>query len=141
MDVLNVGGLLAIGLALFLGCFLRLASLSGILLLLLYYFAHPPFGTSFWVPPTATSTSSTATSSRPWSLPVWPCSTNPVTGCRPSGSSIGRKVGQRSPPGAGSFPEPVAPAESGRREALRHRPPLPAALASAPSAIRARTWT
>jgi len=37
-------GLLFIGLALFIGLFSRFASLSGILLLTLYYFAYPPFG-------------------------------------------------------------------------------------------------
>jgi len=43
-DLLNVYGLLLIGLALFLGIFTRLASAGGILLLVLYYFAYPPFG-------------------------------------------------------------------------------------------------
>jgi uncharacterized membrane protein YphA (DoxX/SURF4 family) len=43
-DLLNMYGLLIIGLALFLGLFSRLASLAGALLLLLYYFAYPPFG-------------------------------------------------------------------------------------------------
>jgi len=45
IDVLNVYGLILIGLALFLGVFVRIASGAGILLLLLYYFAYPPFGT------------------------------------------------------------------------------------------------
>ncbi len=43
VDLLNIWGLTLIGLALILGCFCRLASVSGILLLALYYFAHPPF--------------------------------------------------------------------------------------------------
>ena len=43
-DVLNIYGLLLIGLALFIGLFIRFASMSGILLLVLYYFAYPPFG-------------------------------------------------------------------------------------------------
>ena len=43
-DILNMWGLLFIGLALFIGLFSRFASLSGILLLTLYYFAYPPFG-------------------------------------------------------------------------------------------------
>jgi uncharacterized membrane protein YphA (DoxX/SURF4 family) len=43
-DILNMYGLLLIGLALFVGVFCRLASLSGALLLALYYFAYPPFG-------------------------------------------------------------------------------------------------
>jgi uncharacterized membrane protein YphA (DoxX/SURF4 family) len=39
-------GLLLIGLALFVGYFIRAAALSGMLLLVLYYFAYPPFGGS-----------------------------------------------------------------------------------------------
>jgi uncharacterized membrane protein YphA (DoxX/SURF4 family) len=45
-DVLNMYGLLLIGLALFIGIFIRFASISGIMLLVLYYFAYPPFGHS-----------------------------------------------------------------------------------------------
>jgi uncharacterized membrane protein YphA (DoxX/SURF4 family) len=45
-DVLNMFGLLLIGLALFTGYSVRLASWAGILLLALYYFAYPPFGSS-----------------------------------------------------------------------------------------------
>ena len=48
IDLLNVYGLILIGLALFLGIFIRIASVGGILLLLLYYFAYPPFGTSLF---------------------------------------------------------------------------------------------
>ena len=44
IDFLNVWGLIFIGLALFAGLFVRWASLAGALLLLLYYFAYPPFG-------------------------------------------------------------------------------------------------
>lgn len=40
-DLLNAWGLLLIGLALILGIFTRIASISGIVLLLLYYFSHP----------------------------------------------------------------------------------------------------
>ena len=43
-DILNMYGLLFIGLALFIGLFSRFASLAGTLLLTLYYFAYPPFG-------------------------------------------------------------------------------------------------
>ncbi len=43
-DFLNMYGLAVIGLALFLGLFSRLASLAGFILLVLYYFAYPPFG-------------------------------------------------------------------------------------------------
>lgn len=43
-DILNMYGLLFIGLALFVGLFTRIAAISGALLLSLYYFAYPPFG-------------------------------------------------------------------------------------------------
>jgi uncharacterized membrane protein YphA (DoxX/SURF4 family) len=43
---LNITGLILIGLALFLGSFTRIAAACGALLLLLYYFAYPPFGFS-----------------------------------------------------------------------------------------------
>ena len=46
VDFLNIWGLILIGLALCVGLLIRWASLSGILLLVLYYFAYPPFGTS-----------------------------------------------------------------------------------------------
>ena len=42
VDLLNIWGLILIGLALILGCFSRFASASGIVLLALYYLAHPP---------------------------------------------------------------------------------------------------
>jgi uncharacterized membrane protein YphA (DoxX/SURF4 family) len=48
VDKLNIIGLILIGLALFLGCFSRLAASFGALLLLLYYFAYPPFGFSLF---------------------------------------------------------------------------------------------
>ncbi|WP_372933999.1 hypothetical protein [Mariniphaga sediminis] len=44
IDFLNIWGLVLIGLALFLGVFVRWASLGGALLLALYYFVYPPFG-------------------------------------------------------------------------------------------------
>jgi uncharacterized membrane protein YphA (DoxX/SURF4 family) len=43
-DILNVYGLILIGLALFIGLFSRVASLAGALLLTLYYIAYPPYG-------------------------------------------------------------------------------------------------
>lgn len=48
IDPLNVYGLILIGLALFLGVWIRPAAAAGALLLGLYYFAYPPFGGS-WV--------------------------------------------------------------------------------------------
>ena len=44
IDTLNAWGLTLIGLALILGIFTRLASWAGILILLSYYLAYPPFG-------------------------------------------------------------------------------------------------
>ncbi|MDR2472905.1 MAG: DoxX family protein [Tannerella sp.] len=46
VDWMNIIGLIVIGLALFLGVFVRWASLGGVVLLALYYFAYPPFGVS-----------------------------------------------------------------------------------------------
>ncbi len=43
VDFLNIWGLILIGICLFLGFFTRFASISGALLLLLYYVANPPF--------------------------------------------------------------------------------------------------
>jgi len=51
VDIFNIYGLILIGLALFLGVFIRLASSAGIVLLVLYYFAYPPFGTSLFASP------------------------------------------------------------------------------------------
>ena len=45
-DFINIWGLILIGLGLFIGLFTRLASISGILILLLYYIANPPFAES-----------------------------------------------------------------------------------------------
>ncbi len=42
-DFLNIWGLILIGLGLFVGMFTRVASISGIFLLLMYYIANPPF--------------------------------------------------------------------------------------------------
>jgi len=44
IDPVNMAGLVLIGLGLFLGLFIRLSSISGVILLMLYYFAYPPFG-------------------------------------------------------------------------------------------------
>ena len=44
VDPVNIAGLILIGTGLFLGLAIRISSVSGILLLLLYYFAYPPFG-------------------------------------------------------------------------------------------------
>lgn len=43
VDLLNIWGLILIGLGLLLGCLTRLAAVAGILLLSLYYVAYPPF--------------------------------------------------------------------------------------------------
>jgi uncharacterized membrane protein YphA (DoxX/SURF4 family)/phosphoheptose isomerase len=44
VDSMNMAGLVLIGLGLFLGVFIRISSVSGVVLLMLYYFAYPPFG-------------------------------------------------------------------------------------------------
>ena len=44
VDILNVFGLILIGLALVTGLLSRAASVFGVTLLVLYYFAYPPFG-------------------------------------------------------------------------------------------------
>lgn len=44
VDMLNIYGLIMIGLALFLGFMIQYAMIGGVLLLALYYFAYPPFG-------------------------------------------------------------------------------------------------
>jgi uncharacterized membrane protein YphA (DoxX/SURF4 family) len=44
IDILNIYGLILIGLALFIGLFSRIAAIGGVTLLTLYYFAYPPFG-------------------------------------------------------------------------------------------------
>jgi thiosulfate dehydrogenase [quinone] large subunit len=43
VDFLNTWGLLIIGFCLFIGLFVRITSISGAALLLLYYVASPPF--------------------------------------------------------------------------------------------------
>lgn len=51
VDVMNIVGLVCIGLCLMLGLFTRLSSILGILLLVLYYVANPPFiGMDFGLP-------------------------------------------------------------------------------------------
>lgn len=51
VDFLNVYGLIFIGLLLFVGLLIRVSAAGGILMLLLYYFAYPPFGTSLFGSP------------------------------------------------------------------------------------------
>jgi thiosulfate dehydrogenase [quinone] large subunit len=57
-DILNIWGLILIGLSLFAGLLAKPFKLCGIFLLLLYYFAYPPFGSvvintpvegSYWI--------------------------------------------------------------------------------------------
>lgn len=50
VDPVNVAALVLIGLGLFIGLALRISSLAGIVLLMLYYFAYPPFGGSLMGP-------------------------------------------------------------------------------------------
>jgi uncharacterized membrane protein YphA (DoxX/SURF4 family) len=48
IDILNIYGLILIGIGLFIGIFSRLSAIAGALLLILYYFAYPPFGASLF---------------------------------------------------------------------------------------------
>ncbi len=48
VDILNMYGLILIGIALFIGLFSQFAAIAGIFLLALYYFAYPPFGDSLF---------------------------------------------------------------------------------------------
>lgn len=51
IDFLNEWALVLIGLGLLLGCFARLSSIGGIMLLLLYTFSHPAFvGVKYMIP-------------------------------------------------------------------------------------------
>lgn len=51
VDLMNIWGLILIGLGLILGAFTRAAIISGIVLMVFYYLSHPPFaGLKFAVP-------------------------------------------------------------------------------------------
>jgi len=51
VDLMNIWGLILIGLGLILGAFTRVAIVSGIALMVFYYLSHPPFvGLKFAVP-------------------------------------------------------------------------------------------
>lgn len=49
VNFLNIWGLILIGTALFLGIFIRFSSIMGIVLLMLYYFAYPPFNVPLFI--------------------------------------------------------------------------------------------
>ena len=44
VNFMNIWGLILIGAGLFLGILIRISAISGIVLILMYYFAYPPFG-------------------------------------------------------------------------------------------------
>ena len=51
VDLMNIWGLILIGLGLILGAFTRVAIISGIVLMVFYYLSHPPFvGLKYAVP-------------------------------------------------------------------------------------------
>jgi thiosulfate dehydrogenase (quinone) large subunit len=52
VNQLNMWGLTAIGLGLILGCFTRVASAAGLLVLLMFYLCNPPFVGYFYAIPT-----------------------------------------------------------------------------------------
>ena len=43
INILNIGGLIIVGISLLIGIRVRFGCIAGILLLALYYLAHPPF--------------------------------------------------------------------------------------------------
>ena len=47
IDFMNIWGMILLGAGLFLGIFIRISAVSGIILLALYYFAYPPFGSGY----------------------------------------------------------------------------------------------
>lgn len=57
IDILNIAGLIAVGISLIIGIKVRWGCIAGVLLLLMYYLAHPPFSSlpqgpsegSYWV--------------------------------------------------------------------------------------------
>ncbi|MDR1783809.1 MAG: DoxX family membrane protein [Dysgonamonadaceae bacterium] len=51
INYINIYGLTLVGLGLILGCFATVASIGGILFLIMYYLSHPPFiGAEFMMP-------------------------------------------------------------------------------------------
>lgn len=50
VDLLNIWGLILVGIGLFLGIFTKYASYVGVALLLLYYLAHPPLFSNDMIP-------------------------------------------------------------------------------------------
>ncbi|MDR2533161.1 MAG: DoxX family protein [Tannerellaceae bacterium] len=115
VDWLNIVGLLAIGLALFLGCFTRAASVAGALLLILYYFAYPPFGLSLLV-------SSGESHLYIVNYQMFEALALAFLACRAdTGFGIGKWLGSR----LANRKENVTPAGS-RREAIKHLASIPA---------------
>ena len=51
VDFMNIAGLIAIGLCLYLGTWTRISAALGALLLMLYYFTYPPFGAAVMFQP------------------------------------------------------------------------------------------
>lgn len=144
-DLMNMWGLTLIGLGLMLGCFSRLASLSGALLLALYYIAHPPLaGMGFGLP--------TEGSYLLIDKNVVELCALVVLACVPTGRFLGvdglirafRGVPTRAesaPLGDGAPPEAAAAVTSvGRRELLKHLLPVPAMGAFAYAFQKRRGW-
>ncbi len=145
VDLMNVLGLTLIGAALMLGCFSRLASLFGALLLGMYYLAHPPLaGMGFGLPAEGSYLVIDKNLVELTALLV--------LACVPTGRFIGLDGLVRSLFGAtipaesaalkeGAPPQADAPVESvGRRELLRHLLPIPAVGAFAYAFQERRGW-
>lgn len=145
VDLLNMCGLTLIGLGLLLGCCSRLASLSGALLLGVYYLAHPPLaGMGFGIP--------TEGSYLLIDKNIVELGALLVLASVPTGRFIGLDGLVRALRGgatpeesaalaAGTPPETATPAASvGRRELLRHLLPVPAMGAFAYAFQKRRGW-
>jgi len=145
VNLMNMWGLTLVGLGLMLGCFSRLASFFGALLLGLYYFAHPPLaGLGFGLP----SEGSYLVIDKN----VVELGALLVLACVPTGRFIGLDGLVRSLRGTatsaesaalneGAPPETEVPVASvGRRELLRHLLPIPAVGAFAYAFQERRGW-
>jgi uncharacterized membrane protein YphA (DoxX/SURF4 family) len=144
-DLMNMWGLTLIGLGLMLGCFSRLASLFGALVLVLYYVAHPPLaGLGFGLPVEGSYLLIDKN--------VVELAALLALACVPTGRFIGLDGLLRAFRGvptpaestvlaAGAPPDAAVPVSSvGRREMLKHLLPIPAMGAFAYAFQERRGW-
>ena len=145
VDLMNMCGLTLIGLGLMLGCFTRLASASGALLLGLYYAAYPPLaGMGYGLPSEGSYLLIDKNLIELAALLV--------LSCVPTGRFIGldgllrslrgvSSASESAPLKEGAPPDNVPEAAAvGRRELLRHLLPVPAVGAFAYAFQKRRGW-